>query len=396
MKASIRSVAACVALGSGFCAHAEEQKTIKDFLMDLGSGPVSAADLIGLSGSAVTTIQSPKDFVAALGSSTSETAKAGFGLSIAPARTSFSSMSIAEYSKQENYLARLWGGTTLSYAQNKADAAGASFKQSAVAIHVSTYLDAKDDPVAAAWTAFAGCEKVRHALVEDAGSANQEVQRQLDAAKAAGRTLNQTQMDEITGNIRKSADYREKVAEATKAARTCATQGADDAKSHWNAAQLAFTYGTGWVRADAAGSVQFSLGRVLSADAAIGVGSQGLLNLSLRRTSRAPDLSTLATTPDYKTSNLAGVRYTYGAGPSSGLYGIAEASNAKASTSSTSNAVFKYALGVDKKMAEGMWIEFRFGRNRTSDGTSEQTTGLFNLKVSPSATLPQTIASMGQ
>jgi hypothetical protein len=68
------------------------------------------------------------------------------------------------------------------------------------------------------------------------------------------------------------------------------------------------------------------------------------------------------------------------------LYALAEVSNAKATSTNVSN-IFKYAVGVDKRLMDGVWIELRLGRNHTQDGKSEQTTALMNLKFSPKSSL---------
>jgi hypothetical protein len=67
-------------------------------------------------------------------------------------------------------------------------------------------------------------------------------------------------------------------------------------------------------------------------------------------------------------------------------YAIAEISNAKSSNDTLSSAAFKYALGVDTKMGDMGWLEFRIGRARTVDGTKDETKALFGFKVSPPTT----------
>ncbi len=119
---------------------------------------------------------------------------------------------------------------------------------------------------------------------------------------------------------------------------------------------------------------------------ALGPSTNNLVNITVRRNVNALELSSIAATPTYKTSTLAGARWTYRAIDTQDLYALAEVSNVKASSTTTSN-VFKYALGADKRLTEDIWIELRLGRNHTQGGNSEQNTALMNLKLSPKSSL---------
>lgn len=173
---------------------------------------------------------------------------------------------------------------------------------------------------------------------------------------------------------------------ASFAYKKCVDDAIAAAKARWNASQVSIAAGEGRIHGPGTGSPDLSLGRNVSLTFAYGPNPNSLVNLTLRHTSEALDVSTIANTPVYKSDSLAGLRWTYRAVDYKDLYAVAEISNAKANNPATAS-IFKYAVGVDKKLFEGVWLEFRVGRNRTQDGKEEQTTGMLTLKFSPSSTL---------
>jgi len=48
--------------------------------------------------------------------------------------------------------------------------------------------------------------------------------------------------------------------------------------------------------------------------------------------------------------------------------------------------------GLDRKIADGIWIEFRLGRCRVANADSLETKGLINLKLSPTPGTPKLLA----
>jgi len=368
-------------------ALAEDAKDqIEKFLIDLGSGSISAAEVIGISASAITTIESPKDFIAAVNATNTGDAKAGVAFAITPARTSIAPLSIQTYSTRSNYLARIWGGTTLSYAQNINSIADVDYKQNAAAIQISYYLDPDDDPAVAAYKSFANCPKLQAEIQIE----TDKLQEALKTAQAENNgRLTKLERDSVINSFR--LKLREDLAKANEEAKACALKGFQAARKKWNASQLSAAYGAGWIRGTASGASRLSLGRTTSIAGAFGLSESSLLNVTVRRTTRELDLSSLSATPAYKDSNLVAGRFTYGYGDERDLYVLAEISNAKASSPTLSNAAFKYALGVDKRLTDsfGLWVEFRVGRSRMIDGTSDQTAALLNIKVSPTSTLPK-------
>lgn len=381
-----RSTAIIAGLLVPFVAFAaDEAKNIDQYLVDMGSGPVSAADILGVSASAVTTIQTAKDFVAALNAGNSDGTKSGRALSVTPGRTILAPVAISDYADSSKLFARIWGNTTISYAQNNVNISGADYKQDAIALHVSYYLNAEDDPTVAGYRAFASCLPMRQEIVENMDDDMKALTEALkgvkpeDRSKVAAKVMKDRE-DASTTSYAKAAGLSKK----------CFADGVAQARKKWNAAQIALVAGEGWIKGTDSGANKLSLGRNTALTGAFGPNDNSLVNITVRRVSSEVDLTTLLdTAPTFKSSTLVAARYTVGYGDARDFYGIAEISNAKASKATIANSAFKYALGVDKRLMDGVWLEFRVGRNRTMDDGKEQTTALFNLKFSPTTSLPK-------
>ncbi len=382
-------------VSSTIASAASDKDKIGDFLADLSPGSVSAAEIIGLQASAVTTIHAPKDVVAAIGGLTSEKAKQGVGISFTPARTRLAPVSIGDYGTRT--LSRVWAGATFSYAQNRQPYGGIEYKQDAVALHGAWYLDKDDDPSVAMHSAFAKCVPVREAMgsaVLGIAKFTEAVRQEIIAAqRAAGASEAQAKAkaDEIAEELAKprAAELRREMREiAVEAAAVCVDGAKAKSAAKWNASQMSLTLGAGWVKGPGGSSQRHSLGRSLNISAALYAGSNGLANVTLKRISRAIDTESLTGTPLYKNSTLAALRYTYGYGDKAGLFVLAEISNAKGSQATVGNSAFKAAFGIDKRMFDGGWIEFRVGRKRSSESGKEEAVGLINIKLSPGASIP--------
>lgn len=366
---------------------AAEKDPISDYQANLSAGAVSAAEMLGLAASAVSTLQSPKDFVAAINSLNSGDAKAGFGLSLTPARTPFAPVSVGDY--RNNLGSRAWAGTSFSYAQNTSTRGGVDYKQEAVALHVAFFINKEDDPVIAGHEAFQKCTPLLK-LADDRTSrllALKSLVRAELKEKAAGKEVDEEVVaQQALQRLALEEKAKSFAAKAAPLYKACVDDAIGEAKAKWNASQFALTIGEGRIRNPAAGSSNLSLGRQASLTLALGPNVDSLVNITLRRTSKSLDLATIATTPAYKSSSLVGARWTYRAMDTKDLYAIAEVSNAKGTTT-VNNSVFKYAFGVDKRLSESMWLELRMGRNHTQDGKTEQTTALASVKFSPETSL---------
>jgi len=278
------------------------------------------------------------------------------------------------YFAEKNYLSRLLGATTLSYAENASTITGASYRKSAFSLDTTYYLDYKDDPIVMGNTAFKSCE----ASIKEDVWLNGKL-----AIIARNKTLTEQERADEQNDVTAESEKR-----ATAAWNTCLKEATSKAK--WNASKLSLSVGAGWIKPDATAGESQSLGRSLVIGGIFESSADGATYITLQRTNGGVDLKTLAGTPTFSNSTLAAIRFTQGVAKDSTLRFLAEVSNAKDNTSSTasaSNSVFKYAVGLDKKLTDGVWAEYRFGRKRTEDGTAMQNASLLNLNWSPSSTL---------
>jgi hypothetical protein len=407
---ALRSMLAMAVLApalSSVCFAQDAKKAgsgLDDYTVDVTAGAISASGLVGLTGSAITQVETAQDIVAALQPAATSGAKVGFGLAITPARTALTPMPASLYRGSDdggnwsNWYWRVLGATTLSYAQTSTDISSTTYRKQAVSLDTSYYLKRSEDPILMGQDAFGKCDE-RQKLDRKAAQAGRDENLAKRLKAAAQLVINdpkasedaklkaEQQLNSAEDTIAKAEDIKKSSVPDTEAAnKKCI----DDklATSKWNASRLSLSFGTGWIQPEDSSMGKESLGRSATLNGLFEAGSQGAVNLSLRRTTHEVDLTTLTTTPAFKSSNLAALRYTYGTKDDNGAIKVlGEVSNAKASEVTQSNSVFKYAFGVDARLAKGLWLEFRLGRNRTIDGTSNQTTGLLTLTFAPTAGL---------
>ena len=378
-------LAVTFALGLASPAFAQDapdkKEDLSSYTVDFNPGTVSAGGLIGLKQSAIQQIQSSQDIVVALKPFTSGNSKAGFGVAITPARTSFLGMSARDY--VEKPLMRALGSLTLSYAEAGATIRAATYRKYAVSADMFFYWNLREDPIAIAHKQFEGCNE-RPDMKDQQSTA-------LGALGKANIALERARAGGDPKAIDRAEDAYAKAERAyIDIVDKCMDEGGASAnlRTPWNATRFAVSLGAGWIRPESNPGSRESLGRAITFGGTIMSGKQGAFDIALRRNTKEADLSTLGGPVQHKSSSLAAVRYTYGSKDDNGsTKGLAELSNAKKSDITEANRVFKYAIGLDKKLAKGTWLQFRFGRNRTIDGTSTETTGLMNITLQPSAGL---------
>ncbi len=406
------------------CSAAEEGASLKDFQVDMGAGHVAANEIIGLSGSAVINLQTPKDLVATVSALGDGSSKTGFGIAFAPGRAGLGLMSIPvmDYADGDKPLARLWGSTTFSYAQSTKALGGIDHALKAIAVNVAYYLDRKEDPTVAGFLAMGGDEgspcikQVDAAKVAMQNFGSALTLRMNARRKELGvQTLDDAELAKIEKELGQVAlasslpaklkaakaakanaagsqsvgDNREALDRTVAELSACASEASTNARKRWNASRVDVVLGQGWIQSTAAGSDRLALGRHLAIALALSTKEMpnSLFNLTLRRLDRELDLSTIATTRNTKQSTLAAARYTYGHGEARETYALAEISNAKSGSTTVANQAFKFALGIDHKINGSVWLEFRFGRARSFGGVASESKALFNLKFSPGSTL---------
>lgn len=359
MNKLIVCIACCIGLPAW--AADESDKNINSYLVDISGGAVSAGGIVGID-SGITPIETSQDLIVAIQPITSADRKAAFGLAITPAKTTLFPMAGRTYVASP--YARLLGNLTLSYAQNKADYAGQTYKKSAYSIDTVYYFHVEEDPVYAASKAFKGC-------ADQSGGKEAQNIADLNTRRREGKLTDlQFQEELVKATDKKGVDL------------TTCIDGVL-ASVPWNSARMSVSYGDGRISA-VGGGASYSLGQQFNLNGQYPAGPKGVVALSLRAARRALDTDTLGQ-PDlvFKSSRLAALRYTYGDQDDTNFRVLAEASNAKSSSASAFRDAFMYAVGVDKKLAKGMWLEFRLGRNRANDNGTEQTAGLLSVNVAP-------------
>lgn len=340
----------------------EKADTVNKYLVDITGGAVSASNLVGMDKSAITQIETAQDLVAAFQPFSSNDQKSGVGLAITPARTSLLPMSSRDYNA--NRFLRLLGSLTFSYARNSEEIGGADYRKTAYSADTVYYLSELDDPVVIGSRAFKTCS-------DRDGSENAAL------------------IDVIVRNETLSAEAKQSALETLTAKRAiplaaCIDQILKD-KVKWNSSRISLSYGQARIKAP--GGDDVVLGKYVTLNGQFRAGEQGAVHLSLRRIRSALDTATLASaTPGRSNSSLAAIRYTYGDREGTDMRALVEYSNAKSRSTSLANNTFIYAVGIDKNLAKGMWLEFRLGRDRASDNGKKQTTGLLTLSIQPSLT----------
>jgi hypothetical protein len=160
-------------------------------------------------------------------------------------------------------------------------------------------------------------------------------------------------------------------------------------KARWNASRAWASWAKGQYRPDAGGATH-SMGHVLVLGFTYGIGDfdakqAGALTVAAKRTSDEPTLATLsAAEPTRKSVTLSTLRGSYG---TERIRGLLEVSNLKDGEPTASQRVFKQALGLDVRLTDGMWINFRAGKQRRIDNQGDEWGSTMSLSYSPAALL---------
>lgn len=341
------------------------EKDINAYLVDITGGAVSASALINDTKTAITQIQTSQDLVLAIQPLTSNSGqKSAYGFSITPAKTTIFPMAGSTY--VANPLARLLGNLTLSYAQSNSDITSISYQKSAYSVDTVYYLRLDDDPVYAGSKAFQSCAQDKTQNAKDIDDLNKK--------RRAGEISDGDFLKQLTDlTVKRDALLTPCIDKALSALST----------ARWNSSRISLSYGEGKIR-PAAGGSSSSLGRSWNLNAQIYASEKSALAISLRNTQRALDLTSIGkVSPIYNSSSLAAARYTYGDQTDTSLRGILEVSNSKSAAGDLFKEVFIYALGIDKKVLNGTWLDFRVGRNRSLADGKEQTSALLGISFSP-------------
>lgn len=370
-----------------------EAKTIEELLVDSAAGTVSAASLAGVDADALSVIENVRDF--SLIFNAFDKNSKGVGLAITPARTTMPvpAINLRDYAQPSAHFQRLMGALTISYAQGKTDLSGASYTRTAYAIGTSAYWDPDDDPI----VAVAKAKKCSQAAFDKIGDkptiTAAEAQKLVDlTVKADGGDA--AAKEELAKWERRDGRIdAEQEKAAAEAFNTCAQEVLDQHGKKWNRTRYSVSYATGSVKPTDGGGTSVSLGKTLAFSLLYGfdgidaLKDRAAISVTGRRSQDEPVLDTLGSaTVKSKSSNLLAVRLS---GGSSVFRGLIEASNAKTTDADVTSTqrTFKRALGVDYRVAKGVWLNLRYGKQRKVNGVGDETGSLLVLNWSPSALL---------
>jgi hypothetical protein len=347
-----------------------------DYLADTAEGSVSASGMLGIAGDSVHAVQNVRDVVVALKGLSSNDSKTAMGFSITPARTSLAPMDLATYAR--SWPARLLGSLSFGYAQGNASVGGTEYERRAVSVETSLFLHSADDPVIAYVNAVARAKPGESCQILGPSKPEGPPGAQPPAAGAGA-----------TGPVKPAEAPKEEADEARARAAECRARVLNALR--WNRSQLSASFATAWIKSDDGSVAQTSLGRMAVLGFTYGfdeisfMRDNSALSIAVRRTLAEPVLETLqAASIERRDGSLATLRFSAG---SSRLRALVEASNAKSAEITASQRVFKRAIGIDLRVSEGMWLNFRLGQQRRIDGTGNEVGSLFSLSYSPSALL---------
>ncbi|HJV95663.1 MAG TPA: hypothetical protein VJ608_06480, partial [Albitalea sp.] len=318
----------------------------------------------------------------------------GAGLAITPARTTmpFPAINLRDYAQPGAHLLRLLGSLTLSYAQGKTDVSGTSYTRTAYAISTSAYWRADDDPVVAVAKATKCTEAAFDKISDRPTITAADAQRLVDLTVKA-RAGDKAAQDELAKWDRRDGRIdAEQEKAALDAYNACAQEVLDEQGKKWNRSRYAVSFAGGSVKPTDGGN-SHNLGRVLAFSVLYGfdgiraLEDRAAVSLTVRRAQGEPVLATLGTASiSSRNSSVAALRLS---GGSSVFRGLIEASNAKstAGDATFTERTFKRALGIDYRVAKGVWLNLRYGKQRKVDGTGDETGSLLLLNWSPSALL---------
>lgn len=336
---------------------------------DTGAGAVAAAGMLGIAGDSVATVENVKGLVASLKGLNVGGSKGTLALGVTPARTSFAPMNLSTYAGNGSLnatLARILGSTTLGYAQGQSQISGVDYDRRALSLQTTWYLQASDDPVLAVADAAESCPVFLHAKPAPTGH----------AASAPAASASETKPKEV--------DAAEMKARYVK----CASDALS--KLRWNRSVASMSLSRGWIRRSDGSMAESTLGTAFAANLTLGFNprfgwlDQGAaLTVGYRATRQEPVLSTLASgTPQRRRTELLVLRLT-GGSDEARLFG--EVSNARRDQPTESQRAFKYAVGIDSRLMPDVWLNLRFGKQRTITGDKLESASLLSLSWSPKA-----------
>ncbi len=361
---------------------------LAQFQVDAAPGTVSAADLLGLEGDQLSTLENPRDFTLLF-----KLARGNVGgLAVTPARTSLLPLSVQAY--HANPMARLWGGTTFAYAQGQATVGGKNYQQRAWSVETTVHLQPQlDDPLVVYWDLLRRADAHPHDKDDSCVKMRAQLPNGTPAPDPSTPTAPSTAAASAPGA---SSAAPKPVVPATAPPDLAAQmQALADAchnlvttKLRWNASRLWLSVADGRYQAvDGAGGSR-GLGRRVVLGVSLGLGgagarTAGLLTLAARHSTGEPTLDSYdAAEPTRRSTQLLTFRAAVGS--RSGRF-LLEASNHHDASPTAQARTYKRAFGADLKLREGIWLNLRAGKQRRIDGQGDETGSTLGISLNPDA-----------
>jgi hypothetical protein len=354
-----------------------DQGSIKwaDVVTDDAAGTVAAAGKLGIAGDAVAAVENVRGLIMSLKGLSSNGSKGTLALGITPARTSFTPMNLSSYAGGTGFARygnRLLGSTTLGYAQGNATIGDGTYERRAVSVETSLYLRDEDDPVLAVAKAMSTCDHLRPVKPVAPAALAPAV------AAAAADSTGAVRPAEVAGT------------EVKQRAAACTKRALDGLR--WNRSIASMSIARGWIRNADGSSTQHSMGTTLNVGLVYGfnpgvkpLSDGAAVTVAYRFTRGEPLLASLADAePSFKNTRLAMLRLT--GGSSTARFHV-EGSTQRGAGLTEGSRAFKRAIGLDMRVAEDMWLNIRAGRQRSIDGSRNETGSMLSLSYSPRALL---------
>lgn len=351
-----------------------DKLTLKDFLTDQGAAGVSAASLVGFTGTTAI-VDDTKDFAALISPFDSSGKGGAFVVSPARIRNPVPRIDLRTEYIPSGYW-RAVAALAISGAQNKTTVSGKDYRRRAISLSTSAYLNGEDDPIVRrAKGTLVYLQNQRAATLDE----NSCAAKLLNSVDDAGQAKTGPDTDESGESLKDKAQIKAPAV----AFRECVEKQDKQARGRWFASRWSLALGTGDVGSVESGR-NVGLGTVVAGGVTLGkpLGSEkdraaeiysGIaVTLAARVARGEPVLASLATGPvQRQDTSLVAARLMYG---TESLRLLGEWSNQSTKQAASGQREFKRALGVDTKVMKDSWLSLRYGRRAKVGGGDESAT----------------------
>ena len=339
----------------------------KDFFVNDGALQVTAAALAGVPQSSVNIAESVNDVALFVQGLDSKNKGTGFAIAPARIRKPWPRVDLTDYLNGRTS-ALLLANLSLSYAQANGEVESKKVIRRAVSITTGGNFSRSDDPI--------------HVMVDALASS-------ADACGKAERA-------DLSLAMAKGQGVTEANAKLKQALGTCVDNAQKKLDQRWFRPIWSVTLGTGDIRADAAGSRTVRLGHAVAVAARYGRGIKGnevaapadefdwgwsvAGSFTLRKDE--PVIATLDGAQLKRVdTKIAALKLSAG---TEVWRAVGEFSNVGRKGADVGDRTMKHALGVDYRMGEGWWLNFRYGQRQRASGMGDENASLLSLTISPS------------